>query len=105
MSDKNIIFGLHAVEALMIKYPDRIIRLSLLQSRQDKKLQKLIDLANTLKIKIELVSRETLDKLTQGTHHQGAVALYGKPRQRSEKDLDNLLDHLSEPPFLLILDG
>jgi 23S rRNA (guanosine2251-2'-O)-methyltransferase len=105
MSEKNIIFGLHAVEALISKHPDRIIRLSLLQDRQDQKIQTLIDLARQQKIKIELLSRLALDKLTQNANHQGVVAICEKPKQYSEKELDVLLDHLSVPPFLLILDG
>jgi 23S rRNA (guanosine2251-2'-O)-methyltransferase len=105
MSEKNIIFGLHAVEALIKKQPDRIIKLSLFQDRQDQKIQVLIDLAKNQNIKIELVSRLILDKLTQQANHQGAVAFCEKQKQYSEKELDVLLEHLSEPSFLLILDG
>jgi 23S rRNA (guanosine2251-2'-O)-methyltransferase len=105
MSDKNVIFGLHAVEALITKHPARIIRLTLLQDRQDKKLQTLIELAKNKKIKLELVTRQALDKLTDDANHQGAVAWCEKPKQLSEKDLDALLDSLQEPAFLLVLDG
>lgn len=111
MSEKNIIFGLHAVEALILQHPERIIQLSLLQDRADKKIERLIDLVNSKNInlpqhiKIQFVSRQALDKLTHAANHQGAVALCEKSKQYSEKDLDNLLDQLTKPAFLLILDG
>jgi 23S rRNA (guanosine2251-2'-O)-methyltransferase len=62
-------------------------------------------LAKNKKIRIELLSRQALDKLTQNANHQGAVAFFEKSKQYTEKDLDSILDHLSEPAFLLILDG
>jgi 23S rRNA (guanosine2251-2'-O)-methyltransferase len=84
MNDKNILFGLHAVEALIEKHPARIIRLALLQDRQDQKIQKLIELAKNKKIKIELLSRQTLDKLTHDANHQGAVAFCEKPKLKEK---------------------
>lgn len=105
MNDKMIIFGLHAVEAFINKHPDRIIRVSFLQDRQDKKIQALMMLAKNHGIKIELLSRQALDKLTNNANHQGAVALSEKTKAYSEKDLGDLLEQLSEPPFLLILDS
>ena len=105
MTDKHIIFGLHAVEAVMAKYPERILRLAVLEDRQDKKLHALLEAAKAKKIKVELLSRHALDKLTHEANHQGAVAYCDKPKLYTEKDLAALLDGLSEPAFLLILDG
>ena len=105
MSEKNIIFGLHAVEALILKHPERIIQLTLLQDRSDKKIERLRDLANDKNIKMIFVSRQTLDKLTHAANHQGVMASCENAKSYSEKDLDKLLEELNEPAFLLILDG
>jgi len=103
--EKNIVFGIHAVTALLTKYPDRIIKLCVLQERQDQKIQTILTTAKASKIKIELVSRSVLDKLTEEENHQGILAECKKAKHYSENDLDTLLDNLSEPAFLLILDG
>lgn len=106
MSDnKQIVFGLHAVQALLKKHPDRISRLALLEDRQDKKIQAILDIAKRAKIKIEFYSRQELDHLTQKENHQGAVAFCHPIKKLTEYDLEVLLDNLAEPAFLLILDG
>jgi 23S rRNA (guanosine2251-2'-O)-methyltransferase len=105
MNNKQIIFGLHAVLAFIIKHPDRIVQLFLLQDRRDQKIQHVIDLAKRRKIKIELVSRQVLDQLTQHANHQGVVVFCERAKQYSEKELTVLLDHLAGPAFLLVLDG
>lgn len=105
MSEKNYIFGLHAVESLLIKQPERILQLSILKERHDQKMQALIDLAKQHKIKIELLSRHGLDQLVRDENHQGIVALCKKPKSLTEADLMALLDQITEPAFLLVLDG
>jgi 23S rRNA (guanosine2251-2'-O)-methyltransferase len=105
MNDNHIIFGLHSVEALMHRHPERIIQLCFLEDRQDKKIQALVDLAAIKKLKVQLVSRQTLDKKTHSANHQGVIALCEPLKHFSEKDLYHLLDALQTPAFLLILDG
>ncbi len=102
---KLTVFGLHAVESLLNKTPERVIRLLVLQDRQDKKLQAILELAKSRHIKIEFTTRAELDHLTDAANHQGVVALCQQMKNYSEKDLDDLLENLTEPAFLLILDG
>lgn len=104
-TEKNI-FGFHAVEAVLKKQPDRIIRLILLDARQDIKHQAIIQLAKANGInKISIVSRVELDQLTHQGNHQGFAAICTPQKPFTENDLAPLLDSLTEPPFLLILDG
>lgn len=102
---KNYTFGLHAVEALLKQHPDRIISLTLLQDRQDKKLQTIADQARQHNIRMDFVNRQTLDKLTDNANHQGAIAFTHSAKKYTEHDLENILENLQEPAFLLILDG
>lgn len=104
-SNTLTIFGLHAVESLLNHQPERIIRLSVFQLRNDKKLEALINHAKKLGISVEQASRSELDRMTQEANHQGVAALCHKPKVYAENDLNKFLEDLSAPPFLLILDG
>lgn len=103
--NKVYVFGLHAVEALINKNPDRIVQLTALHDRQDKKIQSILALAKDHRIKVTFASRHELDYMTNEANHQGVVAQCQSARNYSEKDLDDLIENLNEPAFLLILDG
>jgi 23S rRNA (guanosine2251-2'-O)-methyltransferase len=104
MKNQNLVFGIHAVESLLKKNPDRILRLVVYRDRADQKIQSLIDLAKNNQIKIENASREELDQLTQKENHQGIAAFCQSMRNYSEADLESILENESKP-FFLILDG
>jgi 23S rRNA (guanosine2251-2'-O)-methyltransferase len=61
MSEKNLVFGLHAVQALLTSQPQRVVRLMLLKARDDQKIQTILELAESHAIKIEFVPRQELD--------------------------------------------
>ncbi len=105
MNEVNFIFGLHAVESLLKKHPERINRLQVLSERHDQKMQALLELARQHKIKVELVGRAALDQLSQQANHQGIIAFCQPAKPYAEHDLPLLLENLAEPAFLLILDG
>jgi 23S rRNA (guanosine2251-2'-O)-methyltransferase len=105
MTEKNLICGLHAVEALLAKQPGRVTQLYLLKDRQDTKMQMITDLAKQHHIKIEFHSRHGLDHMVHQENHQGVVASCSKAKAYCEADLENILNKLTEPAFLLILDG
>ncbi len=101
----DLIFGLHAVSALLNKQPERVLRLAVLNERHDQKMLALLVLAKQLGIKIELVTRAALDQLTKKANHQGIVAYCQPAKRYTEQDLETLLSDLKTPAFLLILDG
>jgi 23S rRNA (guanosine2251-2'-O)-methyltransferase len=103
-SSEELVFGIHAVQALLSRAPQRVISLYCLQGRADKRLQALLDLAAGEQLPIEWQSRQELDALVEG-NHQGVVARVRAAKEYKSADLDALLDSLSEPPFLLVLDG
>lgn len=105
MNDKkSSVFGIHAVEALLLNQPERVSRLCVLQARDDKKIQALSSLAKSENIKIEFLSRPELDRMSDGENHQGVIAICHAVKNYSEHDLESLLDAIDKP-FLLILDG
>lgn len=110
MSEKNIIFGLHAVEALLANQPERVRRAYLIdhvkqQERPDHKLQKILKAFHDHGISCALLSREALDRLTRQGKHQGVAVECAAAKVHSESDLNDLLDKLQEPPLLLVLDS
>lgn len=104
-SDKQTVFGLHAVDALLNKQPERVQRLCVYEDRKDKKLEALISLAKKRGIPVDPASRQELDRMTNDANHQGVVAFCSKIRTYAENDLKELLENLDVPPFLLLLDG
>lgn len=105
MSEKNLVIGIHSVEALLKKHPERIITLYVLKDRQDNKIQAMLDLAKRYQIVIEYHPRAFLDRLSQQGNHQGVLAQCQKARAYSEQDLESILLGATKPLFFLILDG
>jgi 23S rRNA (guanosine2251-2'-O)-methyltransferase len=99
-----IVFGLHAVEALLKKHPDRIVRICVYQERNDQKIQAITQLAKAKNIKIELLSRQELDRLANDENHQGAMAFCQEVKHSTEDDLERILSEVKNPLFL-VLDG
>jgi len=105
MTSKELIFGFHAVTALLHNNMERIVCLYLLHNREDQRIQKVVTMAQAKGIKIQLLSRKELDALSPATQHQGVIAECSVGASYTEADLETLLDKLEVPPFILILDG
>lgn len=105
MKNSQIILGLHSVQSSLKNAPDRIQKLLILKERADQKIKEIIQLAEKNKIKVEWVGRKQLDELTKNENHQGVIAFCHTIKTYHEEDLFVLLDQLTVPAFLLILDG
>ena len=105
MKNKQYIFGLHAVSALIDKHPERIIRLLAAEERGDKKMEALLKSARRQNVVVIPASHPELDGLTGQGNHQGVAALCEKLQTYSEGDIPGLLESLQGPAFFLILDG
>lgn len=106
MTSKNSeqVYGIHAVQTLLKSAASRIQQLYLLRGRRDQRMTKLVALAEKQGVAYQFLSREQLDDLADG-NHQGVVAECSPGEVHDESFLNQLLDDLSEPPLLLILDG
>ena len=106
--NEELVFGIHAVSALINKAPERFIEIFLLKGREDDRLMPIINLSRKYGIGAQLVSRKVLDDKSDGEQHQGVVARIRPGKSYTENDLDDILlaaEHKSVAPFLLILDG
>ncbi|WP_025821568.1 23S rRNA (guanosine(2251)-2'-O)-methyltransferase RlmB [Shewanella marina] len=104
MKKNDIVFGIHAVEALLNNAPERILEMWLLQGRQDDRLMPIINAARDFGVSAQQASRKTLDDKADSSQHQGVVVRVKAAKQLNESHLDALLAK-TDVPFLLILDG
>lgn len=72
-------------------------------TRQDGRARTLIQHAELQGVKIVPCEGKRLDGMAPGSRHQGVVARVEGGRKVAH--LDDVLDTLEEPPFLLVLDG
>ncbi|PWC13862.1 23S rRNA (guanosine(2251)-2'-O)-methyltransferase RlmB [Brenneria corticis] len=100
----EIIYGIHAVKALLERDPQRFQEVFILKGRDDRRLQPVIAELEAQGIVIQLANRQWLDSQAEGAVHQGIVAKVKEGRKYQENDLPSLLEGL-ETPFLLVLDG
>lgn len=107
-SDAKVVFGIHAIEALLKHNSDKI-QVLYLQQRDDKRIQTVRQLAKSKQIKIEILSPTEFTALSQtytdDNHHQGVIAICNPHENTLTLDLPELLSGLTTPPLLLVLDG
>jgi len=108
MAESNLhyVYGVHAVRAVLEREPEMVAKIWLENSRRDDKAKTILQLAHEANVKPERVKREVLEKLVgENANHQGVVALSKESAAGNEKTLKHLIDELTVPAFLLILDG
>ena len=99
------VYGLHAVITLLERSPEQIMELWLLDTRNDKRMQKVLDLARAQEIAVRETDKGLMNQKTEEANHQGVIA-WRKPRQNvTEKHLPEILDNLTGTALILILDG
>ncbi|WP_147692607.1 23S rRNA (guanosine(2251)-2'-O)-methyltransferase RlmB [Vogesella mureinivorans] len=103
MSNKKLIHGFHAVNARLWQNPKSVLEIFLAGGRQDARAQAVLDKAASESVKAHIVDKARLDSLTGNARHQGVVAMIDA--NQNFVTLDDVLENLSEPPLLLILDG
>lgn len=106
----EIIFGIHAVKSALNYCSDKgddeslVSMLYVDRGRKDNRINALLELAKKKSVPVTFVQRKKLDELSSG-NHQGVIAQSKAPKVKTESFLDELLQKLHVPPFLLILDG
>lgn len=101
----EMIFGIHAMNALLTRQPERVIDLFILKNRDDERLKTLLEKAKSLNLRITLVDKPWFDKtFDEHAVHQGVAAKVKPTKQFQENDLLTLLETKNKL-FFLILDG
>ena len=105
MSDKEYVYGLHAVQAMLERAPKRVRQVKVQRGRLDARMQALLEQAASEALDVERVMPDELDRLADGGVHQGVVAIVTPSQLWSEEMLGHLLDKEEGVPLLLVLDG
>lgn len=103
MSSIRLIYGFHAVTAKLRHDPDAVKEILIDADRQDARARDLLKHAELQGVKVVMTDDKRLDGMVPGARHQGVVARVSGGRQVAR--LDDVLDTLEEPAFLLVLDG
>ena len=99
----RLIYGFHAVTAKLRHDPESVKELLVDATRHDARARDLLQHAELQGVKIIVCDSKRLDGMAPGAKHQGVVARIEGGRKVAH--LDDVLDTLEEPAFLLVLDG
>ncbi len=99
----RLIYGFHAVTAKLRHDPEAIKELLIDAERQDARARDLLKHAELQNVRVIASDGRRLDSMLPGAKHQGVIAKVVGGRQVAH--LDDVLDTLEEPAFLLVLDG
>ena len=104
MSADQVIFGYHAVRAILSTQPQLVKQLIASQHRKDARLAHIVQLANKHHITIEKrSSKDFANLLAKGQTHQGIVAVCCAQPAYAEADIELLLEG-NDKTLILILD-
>ncbi len=79
-SKRNLVYGLHAVNAVLERAPERVLELWVAQPREDARLNELRERAHNAGVRVQSVGGEALAKLVGDVAHQGAAVKWRKIR-------------------------
>jgi 23S rRNA (guanosine2251-2'-O)-methyltransferase len=105
MTDENIVYGVHAVLAALNREKSDIQQLWVDGARKDPRIRTLLSVAVERGISVKTTTQHELEEWVPGVRHQGVVARCKAPPVYGESELEVLLMSLTEPAFLLVLDG
>mgnify|MGYP000879398515 CR=1 FL=1 len=99
----RLIFGFHATLAKLRHDPEAVREIYVDRGRSDARLRDLLAQAEFASVRVFPVDPARLEAMAPAARHQGVIAaVTATPRHLT---LDDVLDTLAEPAFLLVLDG
>ena len=106
MKKTDYIYGIHAVESLLVNQPDSLVLLTVAAGKSDQRVTSLVEQAGRAGIPVKKIPRKELDLMCPAGRHQGVIAtVTARTQEMSEKTLPAFLESLDDPAFLLVLDG
>jgi 23S rRNA (guanosine2251-2'-O)-methyltransferase len=103
MAETRLIHGFHAVISRVRQNAASIREVYVDQARDDRRVRELKALVEGHGLRLMLVDAKRLDGMTGNERHQGVAARVEAAKLPTH--IDDVLEGLSEPPLLLILDG
>jgi 23S rRNA (guanosine2251-2'-O)-methyltransferase len=103
-SNPYVIYGLHTLQAVLERTPERVLNVSIAQGKHDERVGQLLREIERHGIALQRVNAKQLDRQLGEVNHQGVMAQVRPPHIGNEQDLLRDLAQISEP-LLLVLDG
>jgi len=103
MSSPKVLFGFHAVGVRLKTAPQSIVELFVDPTRRDARMRQFVERAKEAGVRLLEADGLRLSRMAGSAGHQGVVARVHAVQLA--KSLDDLLDELTAPPLLLVLDG
>jgi 23S rRNA (guanosine2251-2'-O)-methyltransferase len=103
MSSPKVLFGFHAVGVRLKTAPRSIIEILYEPTRRDARMRQFLERVNEAGVRLIEADGLRLSKLAGSHGHQGVAARVEPVPQIHS--LDDLLDAITEPALLLVLDG
>src|SRR5688572_31880067 len=104
MSSREIVYGVHAVQALLARHPERVLAVKVADTRNDARVQRVEQLARDRGLSVQRIEPRAMAELLGEVAHQGVMA---DVRPLAPWTEDDLLDALTRvtAPLLLVLDS
>jgi len=103
-SRRDLVYGLHAVGAVIEHAPERVLELWMSEPRQDARARSLRERALSAGLRVQTVGAEALARLAGDVAHQGVVASIRPQKPWDEAALQAAIRQMPAP-LLLVLDG
>lgn len=103
MSESRIVHGFHAVTSRLRSAPETVREVFVDAARSDRRCAELLQLATARNVRVMTVDARRLDGMTGNARHQGVAASVAPLKLATH--IDDVMDALTEPALLLILDG
>ena len=99
-----VVAGRNAVKELLAGEKD-IEKIYIQSGEREGSINLLVGMALERKIPLIEVDKFKLDKMCAGARHQGIIAIASEQNYSTVEDILNYAAELSEPPFIVMLDG
>lgn len=104
MSQKELVFGLHSVQAILERFPEQAVELFVQKDKQDASMKAVLQAAKQCGVRPQFCQRRTLDDKAQGGNHQGVMLVMTPGKQLTEQDLPELCEQAGPKALFLVLD-
>lgn len=104
MAQQEWLYGLHSMQAVLEREPERVLEVLVLKGRDDERLTTIVNQARRFGISVQFCNRKVLDDKVNGEQHQGVVARAKPAKVLDESDLDQVLANNAQA-LILVLDG
>ena len=100
----ELVFGFHAVDAILSNNPEKIREVMIDKGRLDKRTAIILEKSKDTGTRVQRQSKQYLEELCGGGNHQGIVAIINPTQPRSRESLESIIENTLERSLILVLD-